>query len=366
MRPFKVIRYSVGVLFLLILAGLIVLLSAKTSETIEAGGVVTLDEVVYITHRWGGILESVYVEKGDQVDKGGVLAVLADDVFRAERDRAERLLEEASERLEAARRELDALKGRTAVTEKELAREKVVKTRIRVEQLGRELSSRETLFDKGIASENEVKILEAELEMARSDLRMAEKNLELMKAGKEMAQDEAGYRLEKAKRDYRQAEDDLRLAREMLDSVTVKAPVPGTVLEVTLNEGRKTTAGDPFIILASTENVVFIAGVPGRDVPHIKEGQSVDLYIDAFPFRKYGSFDGKVVRISPGAERGGSGSLFSVEISIDDPWIELPEEAGGEEVGRFPLKPGFTGRAKIIIEKDVRLVEMIFNYLRKA
>lgn len=92
------------------------------------------------------------------------------------------------------------------------------------------------------------------------------------------------------------------------------APFDGKVLDVYKTEGEVANPTDPIVKLAN-EDLVFEVSIDQTDFGLLKEGQSVELTLDAFSNEK---FSGRTITL-PKYANGSANPNFTVEIAFDDP-----------------------------------------------
>ncbi len=268
---------------------------------------------VDLRFRVAGRVAKVFVEEGQVVQRGQVLAQLEDDELRqevavAEADLAlaeaqlQRLLNGAhsEERLEAAARfrakkaelqraelswnRINALSRSQAVTPQEVDNQRML-----VAGLGAELE----------AAKARVALLEAP---ARSD----------------------DVRIEQARVQASRAR--VKLAGVQLDHARLLAPSDGRVLKIDAAVGELAgpSAPKPAVIFSDTSRRQVRAFVDEMDAPRLKTGMTAKVLFDGFPDQPC---SGRIVRLSP---RMGPKELFSdrpaerLDTKTREVWIELP------------------------------------------
>lgn len=98
----------------------------------------------------------------------------------------------------------------------------------------------------------------------------------------------------------------------------LKAPISGTVQQLAVTTlGQVVTAGQPLMVVVPTDGPIEVeAQVQNKDIGFILPDQEAVVKIDAFPFTRYGSIEGRVVRVSRDAvddrEAGGGSDALSV------------------------------------------------------
>lgn len=107
--------------------------------------------------------------------------------------------------------------------------------------------------------------------------------------------------------DLAKAETEARVAREELVKATqrtglqiVRAPVDGAVQQLAVtSEGSVLKPADPILVIVpSNADLIVEAQVLNRDVGFVRPGQRVTVKLEAFPFTRYGTLEGKLLWVS--------------------------------------------------------------------
>jgi HlyD family secretion protein len=122
-------------------------------------------------------------------------------------------------------------------------------------------------------------------------------------------------------------------AQAALDKAVLTAPMDGVVTEVSVRQGDSVSAGQALMVLADPKAVEAKASVIEEDLPAVREGQNVQVFLDAAP---EAAVQGKVRRIVP-KRMDGDRPLYPVYITFDS----LPVH----------LAAGMSVDASIIIDK---------------
>lgn len=102
------------------------------------------------------------------------------------------------------------------------------------------------------------------------------------------------------------------------ERTALKAPISGTVQQLAVTTlGQVVTAGQPLMVVVPTDGPIEVeAQVQNKDIGFVLPDQEAVVKIDAFPFTRYGSIEGRVVRVSRDAvddrEAGGGSDALSV------------------------------------------------------
>jgi membrane fusion protein len=153
--------------------------------------------------------------------------------------------------------------------------------------------------------------------------------------------------------------------------VVITAPQDGTVTAIQTEAGGGTNTTVPLLSIVPAGTVLEAQLFsPSRSVGFVRPGQRVLLRYQAFPYQKFGFYEGKVASvsrssISPGEvtqQLSGLSSLYSVNEPVYRITISLARQtavAYGEEV---PLQPGMQLEADVLIENR-RLIEWVLDPL---
>jgi hemolysin D len=164
------------------------------------------------------------------------------------------------------------------------------------------------------------------------------------------------------------ATQDLVKARYQLAQMQLSSPIEGTVQQLAVRSaGQVVSPGQPLLVVVPSHGAINVeALIQNKDVGFVKTGQDAVIKIDAFPFTRYGTVEGRVARISHDAidmrDAGGATDAVSVargqsiaaaagapatQNLVFPTMIRMERNAimsGGREV---PLTPGMTVSVEI-------------------
>lgn len=243
-------------------------------------------EFVYVASPLAGDLESLSVQRGDQVRAGDKLFTLEQVSEKTARDEAERKLSQAFANLE------DAKKGRRPSEIESLeAQLKQAKSALRlsISELARQEALRAV---PGAVVELEVDRARSARDQNQQRVAQLEADLNTAKLGSRADQVAA------AEAEVRAREAALARAEWDLAQKHQEAPKTGLVFDTLYREGEWVPAGRPVVVLLPPENIKVRAFVPEKRIGAIRVGDGVQVYVDGVP----GAFQGRVNYISPRAE----------------------------------------------------------------
>ena len=291
---------------------------------------------VEIKSKASGIVKKLYVDYGDRVKQGQLLAEL------------DKIQLEAAERayhanLQAAEAALDSSKAT-------LERNKVDAEGPDVPFLKLNMERAEQMYKDGVMSKSLVEDAEKNYQLALNKQVSAERNLAVSKA--EIAKCEA---------QVAQARASLENAQEDLRNSTIVSPIDGLVLSRDVNIGDAVSS---ILVLGSQATLIMTLGdvsevyVQGKvdeaDIGKVFLSQPARIVVESFKDKK---FTGKVTKISPLGKEKDNVTTFEVRVSISNP--------GGE------LKANMSANAEILLEekKNVLMIPeaaLIYDKERKA
>lgn len=259
-----------------------------TGKVEPAGGVVELSA------RMAGVVSKLFVEEGDVVAAGQVLAQLEAGELRAGVATAQAALAREQARLAlllAGTRAEDLRAARAAVEEARARRALWTDQLERVEHLRRGGGSTEEARDR---ARHEEEAAASRLEASRAALA----RLEAGPREEEIAEARAAVKLAQAR---------VSLAEAELEKARLVSPLHGTVLRIYLEEGEglPPVAQAPILALGDLSTKHLRVEIGEHDMARVAPGQQVWATVRAFGERR---FDGAVLSVSP---RMGRRAVFS-------------------------------------------------------
>ena len=141
------------------------------------------------------------------------------------------------------------------------------------------------------------------------------------------------------------SEATMKLANRQFRDTQIRAPFDGYVEKRLVNLGELVKAQMPVIAVVRVDPLKVIAEIPEKMAPWIKDGQAVQLYVDAYPARM---FEGKVSRISPAVNTATRAFPFEALVPNRD----------------TVLKPGTFARVHIESGKEDQVLTLPYSALQ--
>jgi HlyD family secretion protein len=275
-----------------------------------------------------GRIVNRYVEEGDRVEKGKVLARLDDEDLQNR-------LELARATLVSAQARLDKLLAGSRPEEIREAEAAVNQAKFDSDNRQIQYERMKLLYEKRVVPKETYDNSETALKVAKATLERATQNYLLVKQGPRKED------IDDARAQVEQAKASLKLAETQLSYTVIYAPFSGVLLVKSAEVGEVVNPGTPVLTLADIENVWLKAYISETDLGKVKWGQEVIVTTDLRPQKEY---KGRISFVSSQAEFTPKSIQTEKErvtlvyrIKVD---ISNPDHA---------LKPGMPADGKILL-----------------
>ena len=369
------VRIFAGVLFVILaIAAIWVTIGTYARVETVPGILVTSKPSAKVMARQPGLVASLAVVEGQRVEKGDPLLVV--DTER-----------EAAIGGDVAARSLGALEMRRKLSEAQVAmansRAAAETTRLSAvissaqatvaslqEQIAmqkRVVQSNQDIFDRiaqvverGFVSKIEFErrrqtLLSSQQSLAGLEQRLSTSLAEIDQANAQLS----SVRVEAAQGVSRIQEELQSLAAEQArlqgeQSYVINAPISGRVTALSIAEGRQAGVNLPMMVIVPDEAELSAElFAPTRAVGFVEKGKEARLLYDAFPYQRFGSFEGAITSISRTAVDPRDTEIpfpfeepvYRIKVRLDQQTVE----AFGEQT---PLQAGMTLQANIILERQ--------------
>ncbi|HNY41030.1 MAG TPA: efflux RND transporter periplasmic adaptor subunit [Bryobacteraceae bacterium] len=306
------------------------------AKSVVATGKIEPRSTVEVKSKASGIVKKLYVDYGDFVRQGQLLAELDKEELQA--------------RLRESKANLQAAEAAEESAMASLERNKVDAEGPDLPFLKSGLERARKLHKEGLIAQNLVEDAEKLYQMALNKQAVAQRALAVSRAD-----------IARAKAQVAQARAILERAEEDLRNSTITSPIDGLVLSRDVEIGNAVSS---ILVLGSNATLLFKLGDVGdvfvrgkvdqADIGKVYDGQLARIVVESFRDKK---FEGKVYKISPLGVEKDNVTTFEVQVSIHNPGHEL--------------KANMSANAEIILEEkhNVLLVPeaaVIYDKQRKA
>ena len=279
----------------------------------------------------GGVVRQINVEAGENVSRGGTVAVIFSNEFAEAQARYVALLTER----ENARRNYERTQklvqiNQTGRAEYEQAERQLKAAEAALDEMRKRFARTQKLLEIGAASREELeqdntKLRTAEAEAAEARLRFNRaKQLLAINPQSRSENEEALNRLRAAESELATMRqklllygmtagqvDALRSVSQITSNIAVPAPVSGTVTSRAVNLGEVVEANKELARIINLSTVWVIAQVFEKDLPRLRPGSGATITTDAYPDRV---FRGTVTYIDPRLDEATRTAQVRVEL----------------------------------------------------
>ncbi|MGZ9109032.1 MAG: HlyD family type I secretion periplasmic adaptor subunit [Micavibrio sp.] len=408
--------HRASTLFLVSIAGFVVFfflwagLSKVEMLVRGQGQVVPTSEVQVVQSLEGGILQELLVAEGDLVKKGQVLLRISDVLFSSEQGGAEAQslgLRAKRARLEAEAKsqpfvmpdDITKAAPKTAANEKALydsrqqelknaiaivdqkiasAEAQIAETKAQINRLsgsagllGQELKiTRNMVAQKALPKLEEIR-LQRELSDIQGQLRAnQEKSVgleaDLASAKKQREDQDDKFRsqalgeLNEVVTQIAQLDESLKSIGDRVSRAEIRSPLDGVVNKIALKTigGVIEPAQQLMEIVPIGDELKIIARVIPSDIAFLQIGQPVNVNITAYDPQRYGSLDGRLVRIAANSVSDRDGNVFfEVEIHTEKNYM-------GSDDNPLPITPGMVAAIEVVTGKRTVLEYLMKPFLQ--
>ena len=272
------------------------------AKSVVATGKIEPRSTVEVKSKASGIVKKLYVDYGDFVRQGQLLAELDKEELQA--------------RLRESKANLQAAEAAEESAMASLERNKVDAEGPDLPFLKSGLERARKLHKEGLIAQNLVEDAEKLYQMALNKQAVAQRALAVSRAD-----------IARAKAQVAQARAILERAEEDLRNSTITSPIDGLVLSRDVEIGNAVSS---ILVLGSNATLLFKLGDVGdvfvrgkvdqADIGKVYDGQLARIVVESFRDKK---FEGKVYKISPLGVEKDNVTTFEVQVSIHNPGHEL-------------------------------------------
>ena len=286
------------------------------AKSVVATGKVTPITKVEIKSKASGIVKKLYVDAGDKVHTGQVLAEL---------DR-----EEIQAQVNSSRAQLVSAQATAKGAEADLKRAEVDAQGVDIPTLQRAYERAQQMARDGVVSASALDDAQRAYELAVNKRDVARAQYTVNKA-----------KVAQAQADVQKSQATLSQLEEQLSYTTITSPIDGVVLSRDVEMGDAVSSilvlgsGATLVMTLGDTSEVYVKGkVDESDIGKVYLGQPARIRVETF---KDKTFTGKVTKISPMGVEKDNVTTFEVRVSITNP--------GGE------LKAEMTANAEILLDE---------------
>lgn len=238
------------------------------TESVYASGIIKSEGQYQVYPRSNGILQTLFVQEGDQVKSGQVLFSIYNETSRLSRENAQLLAEfnayeNNSDKLRELKMNID------------LARNKMLNDSINFER-------QKTFYRQEIISKNAYEQSELLYENSKTAYRSAQLRYNDLK--RQLAFSD------------RQSQRNLEISRNVESDFLVKSEQNGKVYAILKEKGEMVNVQTPVAIIGAADRFMIELQIDENDIVRIREGQKLLVILDSY---KDQTFEARVTKINP-------------------------------------------------------------------
>lgn len=305
-------------------------------ETVSASGKIFPETEVKISSDVSGEIVELYIEEGDSVYTGQLLAKIDPEAYFSAVERGEAGLNSAKSTLANSKASIESSRAQKEQIVAQLENARTINNR------------NKKLLDDGVisqvdyeTSQTNVRQLEANLRAADASIKSAEKSAE--GAGFQVKSSAAG----------------LKELKTNLSRTSIKSPTAGIVSSLSVEQGERVVGtiqmtGTEMMRVANLSSMEVQVDVSENDILRVNLNDEVDIEVDAYLDKK---FKGTVTEIANSASNITSGGVslntdqvtnFIVKIRIDPASYKSMLSASK----KYPFRPGMSASVDIFTNEE--------------
>ena len=302
-------------------------------EKVTASGKIFPETEVKISSDVSGEIVELYVQEGDSVYTGQVLAKIDPDTYESTVERGRASVNSAKANKAASATQIESSKAQ-------------------IQQIQAQLTNAKTVQDRNVKLLSEGVISQVEFDQSLSALQGLVANMRSAEATLESAK----KNVEGASYSVQSAEATLREMRTSLSRTIIKSPTNGIVSSLSVEQGERVVgtiqmAGTEMMRIANLSAMEVQVDVSENDILRVSLNDKVDIEVDAYLDRK---FSGYVTEIANSASNiGGAASLNTDQVTNFVVKVRVDSESYKDLLGpnkRYPFRPGMSASVDIRTE----------------
>ncbi len=313
-----------------------VALEAAQMRTIEervsaSGRIFPIVEVKISSDVSGEVVE-LYVQEGDSVVQGQVLAKINPDAYVSQVERGVAFVNSSKAQAANSRSQIENIKAQKEQIMAQLDN-------------AREIHKRnEKLFKDGVISN-------ADFQASQSSLKSLEANLRASDAGIRSSQDAARG----ADFSVASAEASLKELRTSLNRTTILAPESGIISLLNIEKGERVVGtiqmtGTEIMRIANLNAMEVRVDVSENDIPRVKLNDEVSVEVDAYLGRKFVGRVSQIANSSKNSASLGGAALATDQVTNFEVRIKIDPQSYADLVTaqrKYPFRPGMSAAVEI-------------------
>jgi HlyD family secretion protein len=292
----------------------------QIDNSLSVIGNVEASKQISVHPKLSGKIESLYVAKGDMVEKGQKLVQLdQSDILNS--------VKQSQASLQSAQANVSQSKERQETD--------IIQAQQNVDNAQRAYNDAKINYDRMKTLYEEEAISKQQYEQAESSLKQAESSLEVAQESLATAKSDVNFKTLQAS--VNQSQVGLDIARSQLADTLVKAPISGVIATLDPEEGEYVSPQAPIMTIIQMNPLLVKASITEEQLPLMQEGKTFTVLIQSIGVE----VQGEVTFISPITDQ--QSRTYPIEITVED----VPDS----------MKPGMV--AKVLLSEKEEQEEQI-------
>ena len=304
-------------------------------ESVSASGKVFPEKEVKISSDVSGEIVELYVEEGDSIKSGQLLAKIDPEAYLSAVDRGVATLNNAKSNEAMGRASVESNVAQKEQIMAQLNNARSIHTRN--EQLAKDGVISEQAFDESLSN---VQQLEANLRAAEASYRSAIKSVEA-----------ASYNV-------KSAAASLKELRTNLGRTTISSPTDGIISRLNVEEGERVVgtiqmSGTELMRIANFNSMEVQVEVSENDILRVAMGDTAVIEVDAYLDDEFVGTVTEIANSAANAEQAGQVILTSDQVTNFIVKIRILSESYADLIkspGHIPFRPGMSASVDIFTE----------------
>jgi HlyD family secretion protein len=313
-------------------------------EVVNASGKIYPEIEVKVSPDISGEITELFVQEGDTVKKGKILARIYADVYNIQRSQAASGVAQSQAQVGVQQAQVSNSQAGLGALQAQQ------------EQAERTYNMQKQLFNDKVISAAEFNVADANFKTSRANYNAAVQSIRGVQAS-----------VQSARANVQTAQASLQKANTDLGRTAIVAPMDGVVSLLSVKKGEK-VAGNSFNVgtemlrIADMDKIEVRVDVGENDVPKVKLGDSALISVDAYSDRKFKGIVTQIASSNNGAAASALGAATS-DVTQYKVYIRILKESYADLLGKgtFPFRPGMSANADIQTKTQQNVLSIPIN-----
>ncbi len=323
-------------------------------EKVSASGKIFPETEVKISSDVSGEIVELYIEEGDSVSIGQLLARIDPDQYQSQVERGIASVNNSKAQLANARSGIQRSKAQ------------LTQAKAQKEQIEAQISNTRAIHERNIGLHKDGIISDSDFETSLSNLRVLEANLRSSEANVKSSEanlESAKQSAKAAEYTVKSTEASLRELKTSLRKTTIYSPNNGIVSMLNVEKGERVVgtsmmSGTEMMRIANLDAMEVQVDVSENDVLRVSLMDTVEIEVDAYIDRK---FEGTVTEIANSASNTATASLTTDQVTNFVVKIRINPNSYADLItpgNRSPFRPGMSASVEINTRTEIDVLSV--------